>query len=145
MTMTTTGPRPDEDLGVGKDLSAPPAAEPPPSQPVPPAVPPSDPSASPATSDAPGGAGDTASQAAREEIEPLPYDGVASVAVGTLLWLVALVSMIPFKGDLEAAGRLWWLATAAVGFGFGLLGLLVVTRRRARLRRRNFTDFGDHA
>ncbi len=68
-------------------------------------------------------------------MEPLPYDGVASVAVGTVLWLVALAIMVPFAGDLEAAGRLWWLATAAVGFGLGLLGLLIVVRRRARLAR----------
>jgi hypothetical protein len=61
---------------------------------------------------------------------------VASVAVGTALWLIAFVVMIPFAGDLEADGRLWWLATAAVGFGLGLLGLAIVLRRRARLRRR---------
>ena len=68
------------------------------------------------------------------EVEPLPYDGVASVAVGTGLWLVALLVMLPFSGDLEADGRLWWVATAAVGFVLGLAGLWVVVRRRNRLR-----------
>ena len=68
------------------------------------------------------------------EVEPLPYDGVASVTVGTILWFIALIVMIPFADDLEADGRLWWIATAAVGFGLGLLGIWIVVRRRNRLR-----------
>jgi len=68
-------------------------------------------------------------------LAPLPYDGVGSVAVGTAVWLVALLVMVPFTADLRADGHLWWLATAACGFGLGLLGLVIVIRRRARLRR----------
>jgi hypothetical protein len=128
---------PDEDLSLRKDPNDPPAAAP--SDPSPVSTPdspsPSDPQGAPR--DAGGG---SRPRAAREEIEPLPYDGVASVAVGTLLWLGALIIMIPFADDLEASGRLWWLATAAVGFGLGLLGLVVVTRRRARLARRSRND-----
>jgi hypothetical protein len=68
------------------------------------------------------------------EVEPLPYDGVASVAVGTVLWFVALVVMLPFADDLRDDGQLWWIATAAVGFGLGLIGLWIVIRRRHRFR-----------
>ncbi|ABW16532.1 conserved hypothetical protein [Parafrankia sp. EAN1pec] len=68
------------------------------------------------------------------ELRPLPYDGVRSVAVGTVVWLIALLVMIPFADDLRADGRLWWIATAAVGFVLGLMGLWVVVRRRNRLR-----------
>ncbi len=71
----------------------------------------------------------------RRELEPLPYDGVASVTVGTVLWLVALVVMLPFWNDLRAHGHLWWIATAAIGTGLGLLGIAVTTRRRDRLRK----------
>jgi Protein of unknown function (DUF2530) len=74
-------------------------------------------------------------RAQRPELEPLPYDGVGSVAVGTVVWLVALVVMLPFTGDLRADGHLWWIATAATGFGLGLLGLVYCVRRRNRLRR----------
>lgn len=68
------------------------------------------------------------------DLAPLPYDGVASVAVGTVLWLVALVAMLPFTDDLRRDGRLWWIATAACGFVLGLVGLWIVVRRRNRLR-----------
>ncbi|SNQ49391.1 conserved hypothetical protein [Frankia canadensis] len=66
--------------------------------------------------------------------EPLPYDGVASVAVGTALWGIAAVVMLFFLDDLRTDGHLWWLATAVCGFGLGLVGLWVVVRRRRRLR-----------
>ncbi|MBE3204224.1 DUF2530 domain-containing protein [Frankia sp. CH37] len=67
-------------------------------------------------------------------MQALPYDGVRSVAVGSVVWLVALLVMIPFADDLRDDGRLWWIATAAVGFGLGLAGLWIVIRRRDRLR-----------
>lgn len=69
-----------------------------------------------------------------EELAPLPYDGVRSVAVGTVVWLVALVVMLFFVDDLRGDGHLWWIPTAAVGFGLGLPGLWIVVRRRNRLR-----------
>jgi len=66
--------------------------------------------------------------------EPLPYDGVVSVAVGTVLWGIAAVVMLFVLDDLRADGHLWWLATAISGFGLGLAGLWIVVRRRHRLR-----------
>nr|WP_322777848.1 DUF2530 domain-containing protein [Frankia sp. Cas4] len=74
--------------------------------------------------------------AGRRELEPLPYDGVASVTVGTILWLVALVVLLPFWNSLRADGHLWWIATAALGATLGLLGIAVTSRRRNHLRRR---------
>ncbi|MCK9895105.1 DUF2530 domain-containing protein [Frankia sp. AgB32] len=66
--------------------------------------------------------------------EPLPYDGVASVAVGTVLWALAAVVMLFFLDDLRDDGHLWWLATAICGFVLGLAGLWIVVRRPSRLR-----------
>jgi Protein of unknown function (DUF2530) len=71
----------------------------------------------------------------RPELEPLPDDGVLPVAVGTALWFVAFVVLLPFVGDLRRDGQLWWIATAATGFGLGLVGIRYCVRRRDRLRR----------
>ncbi|THJ71874.1 DUF2530 domain-containing protein [Candidatus Frankia alpina] len=67
-------------------------------------------------------------------LQPLPYDGVVSVAVGTVLWAVAALVELVFLDDLRDDGHLWWLATAICGFGLGLAGLWIVIRRRNRLR-----------
>jgi hypothetical protein len=85
------------------------------------------PESDPATPPAPGETGGG--------LAPLPYDGVRSVTAGTVLWLIALIVLIPFTDDLRRDGHLWWLATAACGFGLGLLGIVIVVRRRARIRR----------
>lgn len=71
----------------------------------------------------------------RPELEPLPDDGVLPVAIGTALWFVALVVLLLFVGDLRHDGHLWWIATAATGFGLGLVGIRYCVRRRDRLRR----------
>lgn len=67
--------------------------------------------------------------------EPLPDDGVRTVLVGTILWAVALVALLPFAGKLEDDGRLWWIATCAVAAGLGLVGLLYCKRRADKLHR----------
>jgi hypothetical protein len=66
---------------------------------------------------------------------PLPYDGVLTVKIGTGLWLVALIVMLPFWSHLRRDGHLWWIATSAIGFGLGLLGIVYCRRRAASLRR----------
>jgi Protein of unknown function (DUF2530) len=81
-----------------------------------------------------GGADAPAGPAGPPQLEPLPYDGVLSVTVGTAVWFVALIIMLPLAGRLNDGGHLWWLATAAVGFGLGLVGIRMTSRRRARLR-----------
>lgn len=64
------------------------------------------------------------------DVEPLDVDGVRTVEVGTLLWLVAFVALLPFYGRLEEAGRLWWLWTCLAGFGLGAFGVEYCRRRR---------------
>jgi hypothetical protein len=66
--------------------------------------------------------------------QPLPYDGVGTVVVGTAVWALALIVLLPLHGRLADAGRTWWIATCAVGVGLGLLGVLYCKRRAARLR-----------
>ncbi|HSE71756.1 MAG TPA: DUF2530 domain-containing protein [Nocardioidaceae bacterium] len=71
------------------------------------------------------------------DVEPLDVDGVRTVAVGTGLWLVALIMLLPFYGRLEDSDRLWWLWTCVAGFGLGIIGWDYCRRRRnAKLARR---------
>ena len=69
------------------------------------------------------------------EVEPMDLDGVRTMTVGTILWGVAALALVPFLGTLEADGRSWWLWTALAGFGLGLIGIEYCRLRRNALRR----------
>lgn len=68
------------------------------------------------------------------DVQPLDVTGVRTVAVGTVLFLVAGLGLLPFQGWLEEHDREWWLWTCAAGFGLGLFGF-TYCRRRARHHR----------
>ena len=48
-------------------------------------------------------------------VDPLDEDGVGAVAIGTALWLVALIVLILMRGTLTASGSQWWIWVAATG------------------------------
>ena len=64
------------------------------------------------------------------DVEPLDVDGIRTVEVGSALWLIAFLALLPFYGRLQESGHLWWLWTCLAGFGFGLIGLEYCRRRR---------------
>ena len=66
------------------------------------------------------------------DVDPLDVDGVRTVAIGSALWLVAFVLLLPFYSRLEETHRLWWLWTCLAGFGLGILGWDYCRRRRNR-------------
>ncbi len=66
-------------------------------------------------------------------VQPLDVTGVRTVTVGTVLWLIAFVGLLPFYSTLVDHGRAWWLWTCLAGVGLGLLGLEYCRRRRRRL------------
>lgn len=66
----------------------------------------------------------------RSEVPPLDIDGVRTIEVGTGLWLLAFVAMLPFYGRLAEHGNTWWLWTALAGFGLGCIGIEICRRRR---------------
>jgi hypothetical protein len=68
------------------------------------------------------------------DVDPLDVDGVRTVAVGTGLWLLAFVLLLPFYGRLEDSGRVWWLWTCVAGFGLGIIGWDYCRRRRRAKR-----------
>jgi len=78
-------------------------------------------------------AGDQAGAPAPEPAAAVDVDGIAVVSLGTVLWAVALVLSLVFEDHLRRDGHLWWIATAACGFGLGLLGIAYCVRRRNRL------------
>ncbi len=66
------------------------------------------------------------------DVAPLDVDGTRTVAVGSLIWLVAFVLLLPFYGRLRADDRTWWLWTCLAGFGLGVIGWDHCRRRRRR-------------
>jgi len=64
------------------------------------------------------------------DVDPLDVDGVRTVTVGSILWFVAFVALLPFYGELKDTGRTWWLWTCLAGLGLGLFGLEYAKRRR---------------
>lgn len=66
------------------------------------------------------------------DVDPLDVDGVRTIEIGTALWLVAFLLLLPFYGRLEETGRTWWLWTCMAGFGLGLFGVEICRTRRKR-------------
>ena len=64
------------------------------------------------------------------DVEPLDVDGVRTVEVGTAIWLLGFLALLPFYGRLQDTGHEWWLWTCLAGFGLGLFGLEYCRRRR---------------
>ena len=75
------------------------------------------------------------SQASRDSQEAEGSDAVVPVTVGTVLWAVALVALLPFRTRLQAAGNDWWIWVCVTGVVLGVLGSLWVRRRRDAYRR----------
>jgi Protein of unknown function (DUF2530) len=70
----------------------------------------------------------------RPEVEPLEADAVLVMGIGTALWAVAFVVLLPFKATLRAHDASWWLWVCVAGVALGLLGMRIASRRRDRLR-----------
>ena len=66
-------------------------------------------------------------------VEPMDLDGVRTMTVGTILWGVVTVALLPFLGTLEQEGRTWWIWASLAGFGLGLIGIEYCRRRRNAL------------
>jgi hypothetical protein len=64
------------------------------------------------------------------DVDPLDVDGVRTLEVGTGIWLVAFIALLPFYGRLDETGRTWWLWTCMAGFGLGFFGIEICRRRR---------------
>lgn len=68
------------------------------------------------------------------DLAPVQVDDVKVVWVGTAVWTLAFLALLPFHGRLSDDGRGWWLWTCLAGAGLGLLGVAYCRRRDARSR-----------
>jgi uncharacterized membrane protein len=68
------------------------------------------------------------------EVQPLDVSGIPSVIVGIVVWAVALVAVLVFRGDLEDDGRGWWLWVTVAGLALGVIGLVYCRRRWAAIQ-----------
>lgn len=66
------------------------------------------------------------------DVDPLDLDGVRTIQVGTVVWLLGFLALLPFRDDLTEAGRSWWIWVCLAGFGLGLVGWDHCRRRRRR-------------
>jgi hypothetical protein len=64
------------------------------------------------------------------DVEPLDVNGIWTVEVGTALWLLGFLALLPFYDRLSDDGHTWWLWTCLAGFGLGLFGLEYCRRRK---------------
>ncbi len=53
------------------------------------------------------------------------------VGIGTAVWALLLLGLLPFRARLDAAGHGWWIWTCLVGTLLGLFGLVFCRRRRS--------------
>jgi len=66
--------------------------------------------------------------------DPPQADGVLAVSVGTVLWGLAVLVLLAFRGRLEDHDATWWIWVAVAGFGLGVFGTWYVRRRRDAYR-----------
>jgi hypothetical protein len=61
---------------------------------------------------------------------PVQINARRIVAVGTLLWFVGFVALLPFYGWLGDHGHRIWLWTCLAGWILGLIGSAIMMRHR---------------
>ena len=68
--------------------------------------------------------------------EPVQVDSRRVVLIGTALWFVAFVALLPFYDWLGRHGHRIWLWTSLAGWILGLVGLVLVRKHRGEGRTR---------
>jgi len=61
-------------------------------------------------------------------------DGVAAIAIGTVLWTLSLAALLVFGSRLTGVDVDRWILICALGAALGIPGLALVLARRRRLR-----------
>ena len=69
-------------------------------------------------------------------------DAIVPVAIGTVIWAVALIVLLIAKPRLDDSGTSWVIGVAVVGLLSGLIGLVFLRWRKARAQRRRAVSPG---
>ncbi|MDP9395140.1 MAG: DUF2530 domain-containing protein [Actinomycetota bacterium] len=80
----------------------------------------------------------------RPVVEPLQVDASRVLNIGTAIWAVAFLALLPFHGRLADTGRGWWLWTCLAGVGLGLFGAEYCRRHDDRRRDRGVGGPASH-
>ncbi len=81
--------------------------------------------------------GSEAAGARRAEVEPMETNDVLIIGIGTALFAVAFLVLLPMHTSLERDGHGRWLWVALAGALLGLLGLVYCRRRAQRMSKAN--------
>ena len=73
----------------------------------------------------------------RDRLEQSDADAILPVSIGTAVWLLVFAALVVARPALEESGTTWWIGAAAVGVVSGTGGVLFLTWRRRRARRRS--------
>jgi hypothetical protein len=63
-------------------------------------------------------------------LAPPPVDSMRVIGIGTGIWLVAFVALLPWWSWLGRHDHRIWLWTCLAGFGLGLIALVIVGRHK---------------
>jgi hypothetical protein len=68
----------------------------------------------------------------RQLVQPPPVqmNSRRVVVIGTSLWFVAFVVLLPFYGSLGRHGHRIWLWTCLAGWVLGIIGWVIISRHR---------------
>lgn len=75
--------------------------------------------------------------------EPMEVNDVLIVTVGTVLFAIAFVVMLPFHTSLEHAGHGRWVWIALAGALVGMIGIVYCRRRAAQIKARKDAGAGE--
>jgi hypothetical protein len=76
-------------------------------------------------------------EAQRPEMEPMETNDVLIVGIGTALFAVAFLILLPMHASLERSGHGRWPWVALSGVVLGLFGLVYCRRRAQRISKVN--------
>lgn len=91
--------------------------------------------ANPSASDRPKNPSEQPSSGGAHELKPMEVDLAKVVLIGTVLYAIVAVILLPMQSSLTHDGHGRWPWVAVSGVGLGLLGLVYLKRRDRAIAR----------